>query len=100
MAAECFTLTDELLTVFCFHSWEVHTGWLLKVDGGKDWWNRNKNTPCVLYGVKFTMPTFIIEVPYALEVEDFVIPSELLYCVIGYIILKFQGILVHSSYKA
>jgi hypothetical protein len=60
----------------------------------------NNNTPCALHGVKFTVPTFITEVPYALKVEDFVISSELLYCVIGYIILKFQMILVHSSYKA
>jgi len=53
-----------------------------------------------LHGVKLTMPAFITEVPYALKVEDFVISAELLYCVIGYIILKFQRILMHSSCKA
>jgi hypothetical protein len=99
IAAECFTLSDELLTVFCFHNWEIRIGWWLKVDGGKDWWNRSNNTPCALRGVEFTVPAFITEVPYALKVEDFVISSELLYCVIRYIILKFQRILVHSSYK-
>ena len=75
----------KLLTVFCIQNLEIHIDSWPEVDSGKDWWNRDNNIPCSLHGVEFTVPTFITEVPNALKVEDFVISSELLCCVIVYI---------------